>query len=113
MTTSSPPPPPLIFGVITRDLRCDDPKDLVDEADEDDPDGRTTGLSIITGGWLVTTVIWLTLLARLLEGSARTVSLLMVMVEVLLLLLILVAGLFGVDVIRISSSGSSRGGTGW
>lgn len=35
----------------------------------------------------------------------------MVMVEVLLVLL-MVDGLFGVDVIRISSSGSSRGGTG-
>lgn len=103
MTTSSVP---LFLGVRTRDRRWDEPKDLVEEADEEEPElvAMVSELSIMTGGWLVTTVTWLTLVARLLEGSARTVSLLMVMVVVLA---------FGVEVIRISSSGGNIGGGGW
>lgn len=103
MTTSSVP---LFLGVRTRDRRCDEPKDLVEEADEEEPElvAMVSELSMMTGGWLVTTVTWLTLVARLLEGSARTVSLLMVMVVVLA---------FGVEVIRISSSGGNIGGGGW
>lgn len=103
MTTSSVP---LFLGVRTRDRRWDEPKDLVEEADEEEPElvAMVSELSMMTGGWLVTTVTWLTLVARLLEGSASTVSLLMVMVVVLA---------FGVEVIRISSSGGNIGGGGW
>lgn len=105
ITTSSV----LFLGVKTRERwRWDEPNDLVEEAEDEEPEATASELSMMTGGWLVTTVTWLTLVARLLDGSASTVSLLMVIVvdDVLA---------FGVDVIRISSSGGNigGGGTGW